>query len=92
MQISSQLPDNIEELKALLSTQFAMLQALEDERNSIKTERDLLKAGKRDDSDEINRLKLLISKLQRMLFGQKSEKLERQIDQLELELEDLYIN
>lgn len=35
-----------------------MLQALEDERNSIKTERDLLKAGKRDYSDEINRLKL----------------------------------
>ncbi len=92
MQRSSQLPDNIEELKALLSTQFAMVQALEDERNSIKIERDLLKAGKRDDSDEINRLKLLISKLQRMLFGQKSEKLERQIDQLELELEDLYIN
>jgi len=99
MQKSPQLPDNIEELKALLSAQFAMVQALEDERtntqiefNSIKTERDLLKAGKRDDSDEINRLKLLISKLQRMLFGQKSEKLERQIDQLELELEDLYIN
>jgi chromosome segregation ATPase len=99
MQISPQLPDNIEELKALLSAQFAMVQALEDERtnvqiefNSIKTERDLLKAGKRDDSDEINRLKLLISKLQRTLFGQKSEKLERQIDQLELELEDLYIN
>ena len=69
-----------------------MVQALEDERNSIKTERDQLKASKRDDSDEINRLKLLISKLQRMLFGQKSEKLERQIDQLELELEDLYIN
>jgi len=99
MQISPQLPDNIEELKALLSAQFAMVQALEDERNSIKTEcnsikteRDLLKASKRDDSDEINRLKLLISKLQRMLFGQKSEKLERQIDQLELELQDLYIN
>ena len=48
MQISSQLPDNIEELKALLSTQFAVVQALEDERNSIKIERDLLKAGKRD--------------------------------------------
>jgi chromosome segregation ATPase len=92
MQISPQLPDNIEELKALLSAQFAMVQSLEDERNSIKTELDLLKASKRDDSDEINRLKLLISKLQRMLFGQKSEKLERQIDQLELELEDLYIN
>jgi hypothetical protein len=35
MQISPQLPDNIEELKALLSAQFAMVQALEDERNSI---------------------------------------------------------
>jgi transposase len=38
---------------------------------------------------EIERLKLLVEKLQRMLFGTKSEKVLRQIEQLELELEDL---
>jgi transposase len=38
---------------------------------------------------EIEHLKLLIAKLQRMQFGRKSEKLERQIEQLELRLEDL---
>lgn len=38
---------------------------------------------------EIERLKLLIAKLRRMQFGRKSEKLERQIEQLVLKLEDL---
>jgi transposase len=38
---------------------------------------------------EIEHLKLLLAKLQRMQFGRKSEKLERQIEQLELRLEDL---
>src|SRR5580765_3997539 len=39
--------------------------------------------------NEIEHLKLLLAKLQRMQFGRKSEKLERQIEQLELWLEDL---
>ena len=38
---------------------------------------------------EIDNLKLLVLKLQRMQFGRKSEKLDRQIEQLELRLEDL---
>jgi transposase len=38
---------------------------------------------------EIEHLKLLITKLQRMQFGRKSEKLAQQIEQLELRLEDL---
>jgi len=38
---------------------------------------------------EIEQLKLLIAKLRRMQFGRKSEKLARQIEQLELRLEDL---
>jgi transposase len=38
---------------------------------------------------EIQHLKLLIAKLQRLQFGRKSEKLQRQIEQLELRLEDL---
>src|SRR5262252_1518717 len=39
--------------------------------------------------NEIENLKLLILKLRRMQFGPSSEKLARQIDQLELRLEDL---
>ena len=38
---------------------------------------------------EIEHLKLLIAKLRRMQFGRKSEKLDRQIEQLELKLEEL---
>jgi predicted RecB family endonuclease len=38
---------------------------------------------------EIENLKLLILKLRRMQFGRKSEKLDHQIEQLELRLEDL---
>ncbi|EQD72720.1 hypothetical protein B1A_05314, partial [mine drainage metagenome] len=38
---------------------------------------------------EIERLALLVEKLQRMRFGKKSEKVLRQIEQLELQLEEL---
>ncbi len=38
---------------------------------------------------EIEHLQLLIAKLQRMQFGRRSEKVQRQIEQLELRLEDL---
>src|SRR6202140_3156660 len=38
---------------------------------------------------EIEHLKLLIAKLRRMKFGHSSEKLDRQIEQLELRLEEL---
>jgi transposase len=38
---------------------------------------------------EIERLKLLLARLQRIQFGRKSEKLEREIQQLELQLQDL---
>ncbi|HEY5213309.1 MAG TPA: IS66 family transposase [Acidobacteriaceae bacterium] len=40
-------------------------------------------------TSEIERLVLLVEKLQRMLFGRKSEKVLRQIEQLELQLEEL---
>jgi len=42
-------------------------------------------------ASEIERLKLLVEKLQRLLFGTKSEKVLRQIEQLELQLEDLQV-
>jgi Transposase C of IS166 homeodomain/zinc-finger binding domain of transposase IS66 len=39
--------------------------------------------------EEIERLKLLIAKLRRMQFGRKSEKLDWEIEQLELKLDEL---
>ena len=126
MQTQAPLPDNVDELKALLSAQIAQLEAIKQshvslrsavdllkfERDGIRAERDRvlaerdgikveledikfehesLKQSKLDDAEEIKRLTLLLEKLKRMVFGQKSEKLARQIDQLELELEELYI-
>src|SRR5262245_2202140 len=41
---------------------------------------------------ELENLKLLIAKMKRMQFGRSSEKLDRQIAQLELKLEDLQIS
>ena len=41
---------------------------------------------------EIEHLQLLLAKLRRLQFGRKSEKLDRQIEQLELKLEDLETN
>lgn len=95
----TQLPDNIEELQALLSvqlTEFAALKLESDtlklERDTFKRERDLLKLTASDNQQEIQRLTLLLDMLKRKLFGQKSEKLNRQVDQLELELEALHIS
>jgi transposase len=98
MQTRRQLPNNVAELQALLSAQFVAFDALANEHNAvkverddIKVERDALKKAKFDDQEEIKRLTLLIAKLKRMAFGQKSEKLRTQIDQLVLELEEMHI-
>lgn len=94
----TQLPDNVDELKALLSAQFTEVEALKIESNALKLardtfklERDTLKLTSSDDKQEIQRLSLLLEMLKRKLFGQRSEKLNRQIDQLELALEALHI-
>jgi hypothetical protein len=42
-------------------------------------------------TSEIGRLALLVEKLQRTLFGTKSEKVLRQIEQLEFQLDDLQV-
>jgi len=88
----AQLPDNIDALKALLSAKSAQIAAFEQEREAWKLEREALRQDKHDDQQEITRLTLLLDKLRRALFGQKSERLVRQIDQLQLELEELHIN
>ena len=66
--------------------------ALKTEHRALRVERDLLRQQKNDDKQEIIRLSLLLDKLRRMVFGQKSEKFLHQIGQLQLELEELHIN
>ena len=89
MQTSPQLPTTVAELQAMLSTQFAANAALTIELDAFKKDNAELRLSKISDSEEIKRLSLLIAKLKRMVFGQKSEKLSIQIAQLELELEEL---
>ena len=76
------LPNDIDALKALLLAS-----------EQVVRERDEVVAGLREQlttsSVEIEHLKLMIAKLRRMQFGRKSEKLDHQIEQLELQLEDL---
>src|SRR3984893_16702427 len=80
------LPDldtlNHEALKALIVTQHA--QILSKDEQLLRKEEQL---ASRD--SEIEHLKLLIAKLRRMQFGRKSEKLDWQIGQLELKLDEL---
>ena len=57
----------------------------------FKLERETWKQVSSDDKQEIQRLTLLLELFKRKLFGQKSEKLNRQIEQLELALEALHI-
>lgn len=72
---STALPDDINALKALLLERDVQVAEL---RNQLSSR-----------ALEIEHLKLTIAKLRRMQFGRKSEKLDRQIEQLELRLEDL---
>ena len=69
------LPNDIDALKALLWAREVEVAGLKAQLNTRAA--------------EIEHLKLHIAKLRRMQFGRKSEKLDHQIEQLELQLEDL---
>ena len=77
-----QLPNDVAALQAIIAKQAKELAeqtvALEDAKNQLKA-RDVV----------IEQLQLNLDKLKRSQFGQSSEKVQRQIDQLELALEDL---
>ncbi|OTP67398.1 Mobile element protein [Caballeronia sordidicola] len=76
------LPDTVAELRAMVLAQQASL--LEQQASIAKMVEEL---AARD--DQIERLKAQIDKLRRMHFGRKSEQLAKQIDKLEVQLEDL---
>lgn len=83
------LPDDIDALKAIVLAAQARLEQL----GEVIVARDetvlALQEQVSSSALEIEQLKLLIAKLKRMQFGQKSEKLDRQIEQMEFKLEDL---
>lgn len=82
MQTHADLPDDIEALKDMIRQRDALLA----DHAVLLAQRDAVIATH---ASEIEQLKLLIAKLKRMQFGRKSEKLDLQIEQLELRLEDL---
>jgi len=75
MTIAAELPDDIEELKRLLVAGRAELAAA--------------KAGLVTKTLEIEKLKIQIARLRRMSFGASSERVRRELEQLELKLEEL---
>jgi transposase len=75
MHNDGELPDDIEALRAMVLEQRASIAQMRQD----MTERDL----------EIERLQAQIDKFKRMQFGRKSEKLDKQIERLETELEEL---
>ena len=89
MMRASPLPDDVETLKAMLLEQAATLRERDARVAKLQERVDSQDAALASRAAEIEHLKLLIAKLRRMQFGRKSEKLDRQIEQLELRLEDL---
>jgi transposase len=83
------LPDDIEALKALLTARNEELATRDGREQQLRDTISTLEQALSIRTLEIEQLKLLIAKLKRMQFGRKSEKIDRQIDRLEMRLEDL---
>jgi len=87
------LPDNIAELKAIIARQaddFMVVQrSLADELTASRQELAAARSGLQVKALEIEKLKLQIARLRKMAFGKSSEKIHREIAQLELSLEEL---
>jgi transposase len=62
------------------------------ERDDLPEDVEKLKELVRSAHSEIDHLKLIIAKLQRLQFGPRSEKIDREIEQLELRLEELQVS
>ena len=89
MPIAADLPDDIEELKQLVVARTVERDAFKVERDAAVAERDAAKAGLIAKTLEAEKLKFELARLKRMTFGASSERIKREIEQLELKLEEL---
>jgi transposase len=89
---ANDIPDDIEALKAALSA--ARNHTMQVEGKLATTTAELAVARARNSADQtlIAHMKLMIAKLRHEKYGQKSERTERLIDQMELQLEELEAN
>jgi transposase len=90
------IPDDIDALKAALIAAQIHAADIEnkftivcDERDTVASELATERARRSDDQALIAHLKLVIAKMKREKFGPRSEKSQRLLDQMELQLEDL---
>lgn len=85
----SNLPTDTAQLHAIIAQMKQDLKDKETALSTKETELETAKAGLQFKALEVEKLKIQLARLRRMNFGQSSEKLNREIEQLELQLEDL---
>jgi transposase len=83
------LPDDVDALKAALAIERARMQEVLAERDAGAAELAVARAKTSEDVALIAHQKLRIAKLERQLYGPRSERSERLIDQLALQFEEL---
>ncbi len=82
------MPDNAEALPLDLAAAHAMIRAERAARRAAESERDASRSSASSAEAFIAYLRLEIEKLKRALYGVRSERKQRLLDQLELQLED----
>ena len=83
------LPDDIDALKAVLTVERAKMREVVAERDVGAAELAVARASASHDLALIAHQKLRIAKLERQIYGPRSERSERLIDQLALQFEEL---
>ena len=83
------LPDDIDALKAALTIERARMRDVVAERDTGAAELAVARAKASEDLALIAHQKLRIAKLERQIYGPRSERSERLIDQLALQFEEL---
>ena len=86
------LPDDVEALKTALLTARARNREVLADRDAVAAELAIAKARASEDLALIAHQKLRIAKLERQIYGPRSERSARLLDQMELQLEELEAN
>ncbi|WP_408295647.1 IS66 family transposase [Paraburkholderia sp. RL17-373-BIF-A] len=85
---ANSLPDDVDTPKAMLLSREAALRERDAQGLKLQETVDSQQGALASRTDEVEHLKLLIAKLRRTKFGRKWEKLDQQIEQPELRLEE----